>query len=165
MKKIRLSLFGLILCISAVLHAARPVRGYYEVPVSSSELSAFAKFPVKFKADNYEAFPNVIEFPMPQELTGNLETVRLEKVSPVSNVWQGPKGAGNCEIMDKYFSCRIEFSALPIDSVKAAEVIQQKFTDPLEMQGKLSVSEQFGDQPIGIIKYKLSGSQRRGRDK
>jgi hypothetical protein len=140
-------------------HAARPIRGFYQVPVSP-ELTSYANYPVKFEPDNYQNIPSQINFPMPAVLVGEETYVAMAKVPGQSTAWEGPNVTGNCQIVDRYFRCQVQFTKLSIDANKLTAAIQAKYQTSDEIAGRLKVASLFSAEPIGIISYKLRGKTR-----
>ncbi len=156
MKKIICSFFLFVSVTIPVAHAARPIRGSYEVPVSA-DLKSFATYPVKFEADNYQQDPNTIVFPMPSTLIGVEQNVKMSKVPGQTTAWEGPNVDGNCETIGRYFKCTIAFKALAIDQTKVEAAIRSTYQSDQEIAGRLRVADSFGSEPIGIITYKMRG--------
>ena len=135
--------------------AARPIRGFYEVP-TSSELSDVARIPVKFKSQSYAELETKIEFPLPLELTGVQQLILIEKESPNTNTWIGSQVNGECQKKDRYFVCNMKFKNLTCSTEKAALFIQENYPSA-QFNSRVMLSQQFCGEPIGILTYKLRG--------
>lgn len=142
-----------ILFVSIEIHAARPIRGIYQVP-TTSDLAAYSQYPVKFKSEAYEGITSKIDFPLPQDLTGVPQTITITKNNDGS--WSGPQTEGNCQVIDRHFQCTMKFHNLVFDETQATKFIQEKYS-PSEVQGRMEVFRRFSGEPIGILKYKLRG--------
>ena len=146
---------------------ARPVRGTYEVPVPE-ELKAFAQYPVKFKADNYEAIPQVLNFPLPQELTGIQQEIAISRIEN-TDTWSSADATATCAKVGRYFRCEIKFHNLLSDLKSLEAHLKNTYLNPVEFQARLEVAKVFlaGEakksfksiqgEPFGILLYKLRG--------
>lgn len=154
--KISILTFVVFCFVSIFANAARPIRGTYQVPVAD-ELKAFADYPVKFKADNYQDIPTTISFPMPSALLGEETIFTMSKVSDQSTEWAGENIKGNCETLGRYFKCTVQFGSLTVDPKKLETSINQQYTTSEEIAGRKMVALSFGAEPIGILIYKMRG--------
>lgn len=157
-------IFGLALTLVEVTpslaYASRPVRGTYEVPVQNTELTSFASYPVKFKADNYQDVPTQIDFPLPEALVGETKIIQMSKSTENANVWTGENVLGVCSTIDRYFTCNVKFNNLNIDPNKVDAAVQSTYSTPNEVNNRIQVARIFDGEPIGILRYKLRGRDR-----
>lgn len=158
MNKISFFLLACFLIIGFSAKAERPIRGTYEVPVTD-ELKSFASYPVKFKADTYQENPNQIDFPLPAALVGEETLVKMTRTDSTSDTWSGPNVLGQCQMIERYFTCKVKFNNLQIDTNKVEAVVSAQFPDATQTQGRLAVASLFHGEPIGILRYKLRGRE------
>jgi hypothetical protein len=142
--------------MGGVAHAARPMRGTYSIPVQDPALEPYSEFPVKFKADHYEAEPEVLEFPLPVELVGAATMIRLERLDPAAGTFIGEGAEGRCERSGRMLICHMAFSGLSFDSAGSDAAIDAQFGG-VEASSRKQVAAVFRSQPIGILKYRLRG--------
>lgn len=138
---------------------ARPIRGEYVVPVSeeNKNLEPFATYTVKYKADNYDANPNTLNFPLPATLVGEQKIITMNKIADTDNQWTGDNiETATCQTTTGELACTIKFKNLNIDPVKVENQVNQSYS-AAEAPMRSKVALLFGDSPIGIIKYKLRG--------
>jgi hypothetical protein len=150
------ALMMMALLVAGSVQAARPMRGTYEIPVQDPALEPYAKFPVKFKSEQYESDPNSLEFPLPEELVGTPTTIRMEKTDPATGTFVGEGAEGGCERSGRMLICRMAFSGLPFDPAASDALIDARF-GVAEAGFRKKVAEVFRSQPIGILKYRLRG--------
>ncbi len=148
-----------LILLAGSAEAGRPMRGFYSVPVQEPELKPHAEYPVKFKADSYEADPTQLEFPLPVELVGQPVTIQMQTVDPAAGAFAGAGATGNCQKLGRTLECRIEFTGLPFDAAAAEAAIDARFA-PGEARLRKQVSAQFRSEPIGILSYRLRGRDR-----
>jgi len=144
--------------VTIIAHSKRPIRGFYEVPVSN-ELKPYAIYPIKFKADTYETNPDEIVFPLPAELVGEEFYVKMAKVEDSENLWAGPNVEGSCSIINREFKCKVKFNNLIINQSQVEQVIKNTYQNQSEVGGRLQVAQLFGTEPIGYITYRLRGKK------
>jgi hypothetical protein len=151
--------FGVFLAIyfsSFSLLAARPVRGIYQVPVAD-HLAAYANYPVKYKADDYQEIPSELTFQLPSPLVGEPTYIQISKVPNTVSEWQGAHASGSCSVEGRYFICRLAFKHLTFDNNKIDEAIRFNYASPEEISGRTEVAKVFSAEPIGVLVYKLRG--------
>lgn len=159
----KIGIFGVFLAALLTqisLASARPIRGFYEVPVKDPSLRQYAVYPVRYQPDMYEDVPTKMEFPLPAVLVGEQTFVQMEKVSQTSNTWTGPNVRGECKKEDRYFVCAVKFNDLNINPQKVISEIDANYSLPEEVTGRTAVAQFFEGQPIGIIRYRLRGRDR-----
>jgi hypothetical protein len=157
MKKLRLFLGILFVAgVHSVAVASRPIRGFYEVPVSD-EMKPYARYPIKFKADKYQVEPNKISFPLPEALVGHPMQIEMSRVNVNSNEWQGVNVDGTCTQESRYLVCKVRFKDLKIDSEGVKAIVDAKYVKAEEIDGRMAVAKTFSTEPIGILNYKLRG--------
>ncbi len=157
-----LTLISSLFFLASFAHANRPIRGTYEVPVKNGELAPYSIYDVKFKADTYEDNPEKIDFPMPATLVGVPKSIEMNKSSGLNgDVWVGPNVQGLCKTVGRYFTCNVRFSDLQIDSARVDMAIRSSYTNPEEIANRTLVARAFEGEPIGIIRYKLRGRDRK----
>lgn len=142
--------------IALSANAARPVRGYYQVPIEG-DLKAYATYPVQYKADTYKTNPNEISFPLPATLVGTETIVTMSKVAGQETAWAGSNVNGHCETIDRDFTCTVKFNDLQIDPKAVEAAVNSSFKTPEEVAGRIQVASHFSSEPLGIIVYKLRG--------
>lgn len=159
MKKVSILCFVNTFLLIQFAHASRPIRGTYEVPTEAA-LKPYSSYPVHFKGDDYDSNPSSISFPMPVTLVGQEKIVTLQKTATVlngENVWVGLDASGTCQRTGRYFICNMKFQNPGVDIVKVEENLKLQFPNPVDVQNRLLVSGKFGNEPIGILTYKLKG--------
>lgn len=149
------TIIGILLLIFSSISVARPIRGTYEVP-TSSELRPYAIFPVKLDAKEYfDAGATTLTFPLPNELSGEINYIKMERSGRNSNVWSGPQVIAHCGIEERNFICTMKFNNLVINPDKILEVLAAKFSNPTDIAASFQVSSLFGEEAGGILKYRL----------
>lgn len=141
-------------------YAERPVRGVYAVPVDGN-LTAYSKYPVKFKSNNYQTEPTHLDFPLPAALVGEEKIISLDKINETTGTFVGTNAKATCATSGRYFTCNVKFNDLAIDPQKVETAIKVTYASDTEASGRLAVARRFGSEPIGIISYKLRGRDRK----
>ncbi|MBC7715253.1 MAG: hypothetical protein H7177_18045 [Rhizobacter sp.] len=127
----------------------------YEVPVSE-ELKEYAVFELsdlekKIKGDRF-----VVEYSLPDVLTGNIEYIHLEgkiQANKDEVVMIGDKGAARCKGVYTETTCTVQYNGLEIDADKATEAIKNISKSDKETFGRIEVMRAFSTDPVGIIVY------------
>lgn len=128
---------------------ASTVAAVYSVPVAA-ELVVAARMPVsnvRWKADARSA---VLDYDLPQELTGLRQRVKLEGVFDATRnayVLAGPIGTGECTVVGAALRCTEQLTNVTVDAAAAA-----RLTPPsVDLLKRQSVIEQFAVDPVGIL--------------
>ena len=158
----------LALLTTLVAHAAqaRSLKATYEVPTDNPELQGSNIYPVEFANSGDFMRDSQVRFELPAALVGT------PVVYQISSVQRGEKDvwAGNgidkmeCDIEGREYVCHVVFTAKTINLNEPAIEQALKIQDPtLSEDGMLkfmSISREFADDPIGILRYEVRGKDR-----
>lgn len=152
-----------LLLVQPLALAERPMRGTYSVPMPANPDGTVPAntYDVRFHSDTYDTAPMTLRFPMPAGLLGNETWVTFEREPQVDGQYKGINGTGHCQKIDRTLECTFRFDDLTPD-LQAVESYwrTQGVADGILNQ-RLLVAEKFGGEPIGILKYKLRGRDRK----
>lgn len=154
------SIFFSISVISLVAFSSgRSIKGVYKVPLSieNKYLEPYASYPIKLNYENYNKAPDSLTFPLPATLVGEEKIININKVPGSDNQWVGNNvESGTCAQENRELTCTLKFKDLNIDPAKLKLAIEQNYS-PVEAANRQAVAELFGNEPLGIIIYKLRG--------
>lgn len=145
---------------------ARSLKGTYEVPTDNPELQGSNIYPVEFANSGDFMRDGQVRFELPAALVGH------PIVYQVSSVQRGEKDlwSGNgidkmeCDVEGREYVCHVVFTAKSITLNEPAIEEALKAQDPtLSEEGMfkfMSISREFADDPIGILRYEVRGKDR-----
>lgn len=143
-----------IFCFTAVMTTSA-TAAFYQVPVVP-QLKKYATFELHNFKKTVEGNKVIIEYSLPDTLTGADETIHLEgRVFGERNelLMFGEKGIARCVNVDSYNTCSIDYYGLVIDQAAALEAIKKISKSDDETLGRLEVTRAFSGDPHGIISY------------
>lgn len=161
--KVTALLLGLLLASFA---QARSLKGTYEVPTTKPELQGSNLYPVDFENSGDFMRDSQVRFELPAALVGTPIVYQISSVSRGSqDVWEGPGiEKMSCEVMEREYVCNVAFSYQTIvlnePAIEQALKIQDPTLSPDGLMKFMSISRDFADDPIGILRYEVRGKDR-----
>lgn len=153
-----------LMCAGAA--QARSLKGTYEVPTDKPELQGSNVYPVEFKNSGDFMRDRQVRFELPAALVGNPIVYEITSVSRgEKDVWEG-RGIEtmSCEIERRDYVCHVVFTPESITlnepAIEEALKIQDPTLSPDGMLKFMSISRDFADDPIGILRYEVRGRDR-----
>jgi hypothetical protein len=159
--KITFTILVPVLSLFALETSARSPRqqGLYSVPVPT-ELAQFAEHEIEIQWKNQTPGARVIQYDLPDELEGVGQDILLTEGE--LNKFSGPKADAVCTHVEN-LQCEIQYKNLEKSPTRAAELINQRYTDPTEISARQQITAAFVSDPIsrGILKSSGPISKRR----
>lgn len=154
---------GLIAGLSA---QARSLKGTYAVPTKDPSLVGASVHPVEFENSGDFMRDPTVRFSLPATLVGQPQMYEIVNTQRGEiDLWEG---AGieqmQCRRESREYRCDVAFTpgSIVLDEPAIAQAL--KGADPAITEDQvfqfLSVSREFADDPIGILRYDLRGGDR-----
>lgn len=162
MMKKSLFVFGFLL-FSPLAFAERPVRGTYTVPMKAGPdgSAPLNSYDVRFHSDTYSESPNTLKFPMPAGLLGTEVWVSFDRDPQVTGRFVGEHGEGHCTNADRFLECTFTFTQLTPDLKAVESFWREQGLDNTVVDQRIAVAAKFGGEPIGVLRYKMRGRDRK----
>lgn len=127
-------------------------EGRYEVPVPAGqeELQPFASFPLTKISRRVRGDVARIEYDLPLELTGVLNTIELSSQADASGAfrqWSGPLGTATCT--DN--ACNVAYKDLQIDMAAIEARLVGRGLPATEIELRLRLAGHFREDPHGRV--------------
>ena len=122
----------------------------YTIPVEDPALEPHSHHRVRIKWRSLEKDRRVMEYDLPSELEGLGQEIVLSESTP--NNFEGPKGTAVCEDAEALL-CTITYRFLERDDAAAERILDERYPDPQEREGRGTISQQFrrDPEPQGIM--------------
>ena len=134
----------------------KPGPPRYQVPVPA-ELEPWSWYAVPHGETKIDRGRFKAEYKFPVLLNGTAVSIRLEGTytagATVIPVTIDPAGTGECTLNGAIWSCREEFTALPIDRDAARIALQEAGLSAFEVDQRMQVTDRFSVDPIGIYEF------------
>lgn len=135
-------------------HANVPA-GTYSVPVPA-QLVPYASYEVGSINFCQSGDSVTLGYRLPELLLGKAEHVAFVgpwNASSETYELSGKDGTGSCARSGTTWTCTEHFSGLTVDPAKVSDLL--KGAPPAELQGRVQVTNHFGQDPIGVLVFSL----------
>lgn len=141
---------------------AHALRGTYEVPTKNPDLKGSNTYEVELGNSVDFVRDGQARFVLPAELIGDAVEYKITLSTRGSlDVWTG---AGidhmTCQVVDKDYSCDVKFTpkSIVINESRIEQALRTKMpqANAQSIAKFMSVSRDFADDPIGILRYHIS---------
>jgi len=127
----------------------------YSVPVDAPELRPYSFYPVASAKGVIRRGTLKLEYPFPEQLTGNAVLIDLEgPYAPGQThveVTAGAYGRGECDLVEAVWVCFEELPGVDVDPAAAEATMQAAGLGRAEIDFRLEITRRFSIDPIGIF--------------
>lgn len=157
---------SLAILTCASISSARSLKGSYEVPNNDPAKKGASIHPVELEnAGDYLRDANV-RFILPATLVGNPIEYQVSIIERAEkDIWAGPGiEKMECNVIEREYTCNVAFTpasiALNEPAIEKALKLQNPALSAENVMAFMSVSRDFADDPIGILRYEIRGKDR-----
>ncbi len=133
----------------------------YSVPVDDPSLEAFADYPVRVAVQTLRSGRTRMHYALPRELVGT--TTKVDFVGPGDGArLTGRAGTASCDGPPGQDGvvCLERFAPLEVDLARVDRALVDRGASDEERAARLLVSERFGIDPIGVLRFPTRAPRR-----